>query len=99
MIDIAKAHILAVQHLIDDKTKVYDTINLGSGNGSTVLEMIHAFERATGITIPYSLAPRRAGDVPVVYANIGKAQSVLNWTPKKTLEDMLRDAWNFEQRL
>ncbi|MGB0312208.1 MAG: UDP-glucose 4-epimerase GalE, partial [Schleiferiaceae bacterium] len=99
VIDIAKAHILAVQHLIDGKTKGYDVINLGSGNGSTVLEMISAFERATGIAIPYSLAPRRAGDVPAVYANIGKAQRVLNWTPEKTLEDMLRDAWNFEQSL
>ncbi len=47
----------------------------------------------------YSLAPRRVGDVPAVYANIGKAQRVLNWTPEKTLEDMLRDAWNFEQSL
>ena len=99
VIDIAKAHILAVQHLIDGKTKGYDVINLGSGNGSTVLEMIHTFQRATGITIPYTLAPRRAGDVPAVYANIGKAQRVLNWTPEKSLEDMLRDAWNFEQSL
>ena len=98
VIDIAKAHILAVQHLIDGKTKGYDVINLGSGNGSTVLEMISAFERATGIAIPYR-APRRAGDVPAVYANIGKAQRVLNWTPEKSLEDMLRDAWNFEQSL
>ena len=56
-------------------------INLGSGNGSTVLEMISAFERATG-AIPYSLAPRRAGDVPAVYANIGKAAR-MNWTPEK----------------
>ena len=99
VIDIAKAHILAIQHLIDGKTKGYDVINLGSGNGSTVLEMINAFERATGIAIPYSLAPRREGDVPAVYANIGKAQRVLNWAPEKTLEDMLRDAWNFEQSL
>jgi len=99
VIDIAKAHILAVQHLIDGKTKGFDVINLGSGNGSTVLEMIHAFQRATGIAIPYSLTPRRAGDVPAVYANIAKAQRVLNWTPEKSLEDMLRDAWNFEQSL
>ena len=64
-----------------------------------MLEIINAFERATGIAIPYSLAPRRTGDVPAVYANIAKAESVLNWTPEKTLEDMLRDAWNFEQSL
>ncbi len=52
------------------------------------------------LSIPYSLAPpRREGDVPAVYANIGKAQRVLNWAPEKTLEDMLRDAWNFEQSL
>ncbi|MEJ6760256.1 MAG: UDP-glucose 4-epimerase GalE [Flavobacteriales bacterium] len=99
VIDIAKAHILAVQHLVDSDEHGYDVINLGSGNGSTVLEMIHAFERATNIPIPYHIAPRRAGDVPAVYANIAKAQRVLGWTPEKTLEDMLRDAWNFEQAL
>ena len=87
------------RYLVRPVAKGYDVINLGSGNGSTVLEMINAFERATGIAIPYSLAPRREGDVPAVYANIGKAQRVLNWTPEKTLEDMLRDAWNFEQSL
>ncbi|HCP40263.1 MAG TPA: UDP-glucose 4-epimerase GalE [Cryomorphaceae bacterium] len=99
VIDIAKAHILAVKYLIDGKTNGFDVINLGSGKGSTVLEMINAFKRATGIAIPYSLSPRRAGDVPAVYANIAKAQHVLNWTPEKSLEDMLRDAWNFEQSL
>ena len=61
--------------------------------------MIHAFKAATGIEIAYELTDRRAGDVPAVYANITKAQRVLGWTPKKTLEDMLRDAWNFEQAL
>ena len=99
VIDIAKAHILAVQNLVDGKTAGFDVINLGSGNGSTVLEMIHAFKAATGIEIAYELAPRREGDVPAVYANIAKAQRVLGWTPEKTLEDMLRDAWNFEQSL
>lgn len=99
VLDIAKAHILAVQNLIDGKTDGFDVINLGSGNGSTVMEMIHAFERATGIAIAYELAPRREGDVPAVYANINKAQNVLGWTPEKSLEDMLRDAWNFEQSL
>lgn len=99
VIDIAKAHILAVQHLVDGKTEGFDVINLGSGNGSTVLEMIEAFKTATGIEIAYELAPRRAGDVPAVYANIAKAKAVLGWQPEKTLEDMLRDAWNFEQSL
>jgi UDP-glucose 4-epimerase len=61
--------------------------------------MINAFERATGIAIAYNLAPRRAGDVPAVYANITKAQTVLGWTPELSLEDMLRDAWNFEQSI
>ena len=99
VIDIARAHILAVQNLVDGKTSGFDVVNLGSGNGSTVLEMIHAFKTATGIEIPYSLAPRRAGDVPAVYANIAKAQKVLGWSPQMSLEDMLRDAWNFEQSL
>ncbi|MEC8458226.1 MAG: UDP-glucose 4-epimerase GalE [Bacteroidota bacterium] len=99
VIDIAKAHILAIKYMIEGRSKGFDVINLGSGIGSTVLEMIGAFEAATGIAIPYSLAARRAGDIPAVYANITKAQRVLNWTPEKTLEDMLRDAWNFEKKL
>lgn len=99
VLDIARAHVLAAHHLIGGSTSGFDVINLGSGNGSTVLEMIRAFERATGIAVPYEFAPRREGDVPAVFANIAKARRVLGWTPALCLEDMFRDAWNFEQTL
>ncbi len=99
VVDIAAAHVNAITKAIEDPDGVYDVINLGSGNGSTVLEMIHSFHRATGIEIPHQIVDRREGDVPAVYADISKAQSVLGWTPKKSLDDMLASAWNFEQSL
>lgn len=97
ILDIARAHVQAIDYLIANPELGYDVINLGSGDGSTVLEMIAAFERATGIAIPYEVAPRREGDVSAVYADIAKAKKVLQWSPRFSLEDMLRDAWNFEQ--
>ena len=98
VLDIARAHVLAIAHLLSQAHKGFDVINLGSGTGSSVLEMINAFERATGIAVPYELAPRRDGDVSAVYADITKAKEVLNWSPEHSLEAMLRDAWNFEQQ-
>lgn len=99
VMDIAEAHIAALDHLEKNAQSGFNVINLGSGNGSTVLEMIHAFTRATGIEIPFELAPRRPGDVPAVYANNNKAKEVLGWSPKRSLEEMLASAWKFEQSL
>ena len=98
--DIAEAHILAVQRLINRKNKGdFEVFNLGSGNGSTVLEMIKAFESATGIRLAYRIVDRRPGDVEAVYADISKAREVLGWEPKRSLEEMLVSAWNFEKAL
>lgn len=100
VMDIAEAHILAVQRLIDAKnTASFEVYNLGSGDGSTVLEMIHAFTRATGIHIPFEVVDRREGDVGAVYADITKAKNTLGWVPKRSLETMLSSAWNFEESL
>lgn len=99
VMDIARAHVSAVEVAANENAPSFDIINLGSGTGSTVLEMIHAFERSTGISIPHSVVDRRAGDIPAVYADISKAQTVLNWTPIETLESMLSSAWSFEQSL
>lgn len=100
VMDIADAHILAVQRLIDNKNEGdFEVFNLGSGDGSTVLEMINAFESATGISIAYEIADRRAGDVEAVYADISKAREILGWEPKRSLEEMLASAWNFEESL
>ncbi|MBI1304980.1 MAG: UDP-glucose 4-epimerase GalE [Bacteroidetes bacterium] len=99
VMDIAEAHVLALDALMSGKTADFEAVNLGSGEGQTVLEMIYAFKEATGITIPFEIAERRPGDVEKVYADITKATSLLNWKPKRNLEEMLRSAWNWEQSL
>ncbi|KAB2810322.1 UDP-glucose 4-epimerase GalE [Phaeocystidibacter luteus] len=99
VVDIARAHVNAIEQAMKTDALNYDVINLGSGNGSTVLEMIHAFQNATGIDIPHSIVARREGDVPAVYADITKAKKVLGWEPQLSLETMLASAWQFEQSL
>ena len=98
--DIAHAHTLALQYLIDGKAKTNcEVFNLGSGNGFTVLEVIKAFEAASGRKLNYFLAPRRQGDVIAIYANNDKAKHVLGWEPVTTLEEMVSTAWKWEQKL
>lgn len=98
--DIAHAHTLAVQFLIDGKTnKRCEVFNLGTGNGVTVLEAIKAFEKATGEKLNYVIGPRRPGDVVAIYANNDYARLQLDWETKYSLEDMMSTAWKWEQRL
>lgn len=98
--DIAHAHTLAIDYLINKGNKSNcETFNLGTGNGVTVLEAIHAFERVTGKKLDYTLADRRPGDVVAVYANNDKAKTLLKWEPKFSLDDMMRTAWNWELAL
>jgi len=98
--DIAHAHILALQHLIDNKnTSPCEVFNLGTGEGVTVLEVIHSFERVAGVKLNYVIGPRRPGDVVAVYANNSLAKSVLNWVPKFSLDEMMLSAWKWELKL
>jgi UDP-glucose 4-epimerase len=98
--DIAHAHTLAVQFLMEGKTnKRCEVFNLGTGNGVTVLEAIKAFEKVTGEKLNYVIGPRRPGDVIAIYANNDYAKSQLNWETKYSLEDMMSTAWKWEQRL
>lgn len=98
--DIAHAHTLAVQYLMEGKTsKRCEVFNLGTGNGVTVLEAIRAFEKVTGLKLNYSIGPRRPGDVIAIYANNDYARTQLNWQTKYSLEDMMATAWKWEQRL
>ena len=98
--DIAHAHTLAIDYLASKKTASNcEILNLGTGNGVTVLEAIHAFEKVTGKKLDYSLADRRPGDVVAVYANNNKAKQLLNWIPRYNLDDMMRTAWQWEQVL
>lgn len=94
VVDLAKGHVLALEKM-NKKTGVH-TFNLGTGNGVSVLELVKAFENATGKEIPYTIVERRPGDIPECYAESSKAQKELNWHPTKTLEDMCRDSWHWQ---
>jgi len=98
--DIAHAHTLALQYLMDNKNKTNcDIFNLGTGNGVTVLEAIKAFEEVSGRKLNYKLGPRRPGDVVAIYANNNFATSSLGWEIKYDLKEMMRTAWAWEQKI
>lgn len=98
--DIAHAHTLAIKHLLQKQIAPnLEIFNLGTGNGVTVLEVIRAFEKATGQTLKYEIGPRRAGDVIEVYADNTKAKAILGWELQYGLEDMMLSAWNWEKKL
>ncbi len=98
--DIAHAHTLALQYLIDKKNSApCEVFNLGSGNGVTVLEAIQSFEKVSGVKLNYEIGPRRPGDVIAVYANNELAKKVLGWNPAYTLDEMMATAWKWELKL
>ncbi len=100
VVDLAKAHVVALQRLLNGKneTKV-ETFNLGTGTGSSVLEVITAFEKVSGQKLNYQIVGRREGDITSAYANTDKANNVLGWKALSTLEDSLASAWKWEQKI
>lgn len=96
VMDLARAHVLAVQQLADEPGLV--TYNLGTGKGSSVLEVIDAFREATGADIPFQLTDRRVGDITMAYAKANKAAQELGWTCKRDLKQMCLDGWNWQQK-
>ena len=97
VVDLAKGHLKALDRLSKDDTGVF-IYNLGTGRGYSVLDIVKAFEKANGIKINYKIVERRPGDIATCYADPTKAWKELGWKAEKTLEDMVRDAWNFEQK-
>ena len=97
VVDLAKGHVAALKKL-DKEGKGLFIYNLGTGNGYSVLDMVKAFEKATGKKVPYKIAQRRAGDIATCYANPQKAKEELGWEATKTLEDMCRDSWNYIEK-
>ncbi len=95
VVDLAKGHVAAIEKL-DQGVNVY---NLGTGKGTSVLELLEAFEEANGIKVPYEICPRRPGDIASCYADAAKAKEELGWTAEKTIMDMVKDSWNFEKGL
>ncbi len=98
--DIAHAHTLALNYLFENKNENNcEVFNLGTGNGLTVLEIIHEFEKISGVKLNYKIGPRRPGDVIAIYANNDRARDVLGWVPKYNLTDMMVTAWKWELKL
>ena len=94
VVDLAKGHVKALEKLNKEGKGIY-IYNLGTGKGYSVLDMVKAFEKATGKKVPYKIAPRRAGDIATCYADPKKAKEELGWVAEKTLEDMCLDSWNY----
>jgi len=94
VVDLAKGHVAALEKL-EKENKGLFIYNLGTGTGVSVLDMVNAFEKATGKKVSYKIAPRREGDIAICYANPKKAKEELGWSAEKTLEDMCKDSWNY----
>lgn len=100
VVDLAKAHVIAMQRLLNKKNQAkVETFNLGTGTGSSVLEVIHAFEKVSGQKLPYKIVARREGDITEAYANTDKANTVLGWKAQSTLEEAMASAWKWEQKI
>lgn len=99
VVDLADAHVAALDYLnSDQKTKPYAVFNIGTGKGNSVLEVIESFNRVTDTQLKYSFGPRRKGDIISAYASIDKAKAALNWTPKHSLDEAIRSAWEWEKK-
>ena len=93
VVDLAKGHLCALKYVLENKG--CDAVNLGTGKGSSVYDVLHSFEKACGRKLPYKVMPRRAGDIATCYANPDKAKKVFGWEAKLTLDEMTASSWNF----
>ena len=96
VVDLAKGHVAAISYMEDHKGE--SVFNLGTGKGCSVLEVVHAFEKANNVKVPYRIAPRRAGDLAVCYCSPDKSAKVLGWRALRNIEDMCRDTWNWQTK-
>ncbi|WKS94415.1 UDP-glucose 4-epimerase GalE [Riemerella columbina] len=100
VVDLAKAHLAALKQLLNAKeSRVVEVYNLGTGQGSSVLEVVKAFEEANGVAVPYQICDRRAGDITIAYANADKAERELGWKSRTPLKEALRTTWQWQQYL
>lgn len=98
--DLAEAHVATINRMIEGKMESkYEVFNVGTGRAVSVLELVNGFQDATGCTVPYKIAPRRAGDVPEVWADTARANEVLGWKAKRSLRETLASAWAWEKRI
>ncbi len=99
VVDLAKAHVKAMQRVLDTDSDKLEVFNIGTGKGVSTLELIETFQKATGVKLNWAYAPRRAGDIEKVWANPEKANNVLGWKAETSLEDTLKSAWKWQQKL
>ncbi|PCE63179.1 UDP-glucose 4-epimerase GalE [Sediminicola luteus] len=100
VVDLAKAHVVAMERLLEGKNESnYEVFNVGTGTGSSVLEVIHSFERVSGKKLPYKMVGRRVGDVIEAFANTQKANEVLGWKAESTLDQAMQSAWDWERKI
>jgi UDP-glucose 4-epimerase len=95
VVDLAEGHVAALDHL-DAMTEPARAFNLGTGTGTSVLQLLHAFEKAVGRELPYEIGPRRAGDLATTYADPARAQAELGWTARRGIDDMCADTWRWQ---
>lgn len=100
VVDLARAHVTSLERLLEKKNETASEVfNLGRGNGSSVMDVIKAFESVTGISLKYRIGPRRIGDVVSIYSDTKKANQVLGWKAERDLNDMMLTSWNWQKEL
>ncbi len=100
VVDLAKAHVVALQRILQGKSEGnYEVFNIGTGKGSSVLEVIESFERVSGNSLNYKIVARRPGDITQAYADTTKANEVLGWAAESTLDDAMKSAWDWERKI
>ena len=100
VVDLAKAHVVAINRILEGKQKEkVEVFKIGTGRGLSVLELIHAFESATGVKLTYQIVGRRAGDIVKVWADPTLANKELGWKAETSIEDTVRSAWNWQLKL
>jgi UDP-glucose 4-epimerase len=100
VVDLAKAHVVAITRMIEDKNKTkYEIFNIGTGNGVSVLELVNSFEKVNELKLNYKIAPRRPGDVVAIWADTSLANEELGWKAERSLDDTLRAAWSWEKNV
>lgn len=99
VVDLAKAHVAAMARVLEQDTDAVEVFNVGTGKGVSTLEVVEGFEKATGVKVNWSYAPRREGDIEKVWGNVDKANNVLGWKAETPLEDVLASAWRWQKKL
>ena len=100
VVDLAKAHVKALERMLEDKSEQpLEVFNIGTGEGASVLQLLAAFEKATGVKVPHKIVGRREGDIVKIWADPKKANEVLGWKAQESLEDTMLSAWKWQQRL